>query len=305
MVTEETVKFKAEDLVRMLRDKYKNPNAYGGVDYVVLEQVPNGTGFAQAYRWIDAVLFSLIPSKGLYRSAYEIKVSRSDLIRELQNPEKHRWCQEYFHEFWFVCPKEIVQDGEIPNGIGLMCPHGDKLVIKKHCARNDNPKLDDQILAAFMRASSKALDSASKVAEKDILDNCKDYQQAKTYRECVLNFCEAHGVSMIPSSNKADIIKYLEESTVDKQLKQDRDHLMSVANAFQRDLVELFRVFAVVAHESILKRDELGNYVMSQYGGNDTENLEFLKQDLKSDRLYYNKQYVEILELIKSLSKEV
>jgi hypothetical protein len=307
LVTEESVKYKAEDLILMLRDRYEHPNAYGGVDYVVLEQVPNSTGFqGLSYRWIDAAVFSLIPSKGISRSAFEVKVSRSDLIRELQNPVKHKWCQEYFHEFWFLCPKDIVQVDEIPNGIGLMCPHGDKLTIRKHCQRNDNPKLDDTLLSAFMRSAYKAIEGSRKVNEQSVLDNCKDFQRSKLFQSAVQKFCEKRKVTGFYGDETEDlIVKKLEEATMDKQVAEDREYLLQVADHFQRKIASLFQVFAMITHQGILERDELGKLVVNKFGGSDESSLKSLKESTKKDKYGYQRHYAELVEMIANWDKEV
>jgi len=78
---------KAEELVALIRKKYKtDTNGYNPC--VVLEQVPDGTGMYQS-RWIDVAVFQMWTSKGLTRTAFEIKVSRSDFLSEIQNPQKH------------------------------------------------------------------------------------------------------------------------------------------------------------------------------------------------------------------------
>lgn len=47
---------------------------------------------------------------------YEVKVSRSDFLRDAKYP-----CYlPYFHEFYFVVPKGMVQKNEVEEGIGLM-----------------------------------------------------------------------------------------------------------------------------------------------------------------------------------------
>lgn len=58
-----------------------------GQEAVLVSQVSNATG-ARKSRTIDAVAIGVWPSRGLYLHAIEIKVSRSDLRRELDHPEK-------------------------------------------------------------------------------------------------------------------------------------------------------------------------------------------------------------------------
>lgn len=207
----------AEDLVKMIRQRYPLDRPDGYQKYVVLEQVPDGTGINHAH-WIDVAVFDLWPSKGLLRSAFEIKVSRSDFIRELQNPNKHKWVLESFHEFWFVAPQDVIQVEELPLRAGWMCPRGNKLVVKRHAVKNDNPKLDSTLLAAFMRAAAKEISRIQLTVAKDILDNSEEYHLAKLFQEAVRNFLKIRGD--LRFTNRAtsvdEVTNWLEEATMDK-----------------------------------------------------------------------------------------
>ena len=177
----------AEDLVKLIRQRYPMDRPDGYQSYVVLEQVPDGTGMHHNH-WIDAVVFSLWASKGLSRLTFEIKVARSDFIHEMQNPMKHQWALECFHEFWFVAPQDVIQLSELPANIGWMCPHGSKLQVKKQAVRNPTPKLDDVLLAAFMRAASKEINKVSKVAIEEALESSDEYRTATVYRDAITRF---------------------------------------------------------------------------------------------------------------------
>lgn len=60
---------------------------------------------------------------------YEIKVSRSDFLRD----QKWQRYQKYCHEFWFVCPPGVVKLDELPGDVGLMyySPEHDTLFTKR------------------------------------------------------------------------------------------------------------------------------------------------------------------------------
>ena len=81
-------KYTAEQLVSLVRERFELKNGVFN-QCVVLEQVPDGTGAIQ-HRWIDVAVFQIWESKGLTRSAFEVKVSRSDFLHELQHSEKHQ-----------------------------------------------------------------------------------------------------------------------------------------------------------------------------------------------------------------------
>ena len=283
---------KAEDIVRLIRKRYQ------GDAYVVLEQVPNATGSYQT-RWIDVAVFSLWPSKGLTRSAFEIKVARSDLVHELQNPQKHKWVKDCFHEFWLVAPKDIVQIGELPDGIGLMQPWGDRLVIKKHCHRNDNPVLDDSLLAAFMRAASKEILATANRDKRELLRSDKGHNRAVAYQRAVEAFLESRGINEYFIEPTVEAIKNsLEEATLDKGLRQEREHLLSKLGEFQRDMASLFSIFAVVANRSLIKRNELGKFIIDKYGGHDSEALKVLQELQKGNKNESRRRYADIVDTI-------
>jgi hypothetical protein len=299
------MKVTAEDLVKLIRQRYPVNRPDGYQKYVVLEQVADGTGMYQG-RWIDVVVFDLWPSKGLMRSAFEIKVSRSDFLRELQNPLKYKWATEAFHEFWFVAPQDAIKLPELPVNVGWLFPRAGKLAIKRRAVQNSNPKLDDLLLAAFMRASAKEINRVSRTTVKDILDNNAEYQLGKIYKETMTNFLNERGVKKYrDAANQEELLKWLEEATLDNQLKEDRDHLLHIVGRFQREVISLLNLFLVVASKSLVARNKLGAYIISTFGGEDPESVETLRERIKGAKgLNSEKRYVEIVETILNWDKE-
>lgn len=298
--------YKAEDLIKLIRERYPSNRPDGFQSHVVLEQVPDGTGSYQR-RWIDAVVFSLWASKGLYRIAFEVKVSRSDFIHELQNPIKHKWAMESFHQFWFVAPQDVIQLEELPPNVGWMYPRGDKLAVKRHAVANPNPKLDDVLLAAFMRAASKEIDKSNKITSKEVLEASKEYQDAKLYKDATIEFLhkrDEKGFFSYPES-KDHLIRWLDNATMDKQLQQDRDHLLEVTGHFQREILNLLNLFLVVANKSLLARDELGNYVVAAYGGQDNLSLDTLQSYINNAKAFDSqKRNAQLIKILMEWGKE-
>lgn len=296
----------AEDLVKLLRQRYPVSRADEYHRYVVLEQVPDGTGFHQGH-WIDAAVFDMWPSTGLTRSAFEIKTSRADFLRELEHPNKYKWVQEVFHEFWYVAPQDAIKCEELPLNVGWLCPRGNKLIVKRHAVKNDNPRLDNTLLAAFMRAAVKEIWRTQETVAKDILDNSDEYQLAKLFQEAVRSFLKSRG--NLRFTDKAatvdEVIKWLEEATLDKQLKQARDHLLQIAGRFQREVISLLNLFLVIANKSLLARGELGEYVVKGFGGYDSENVETLKEIGKRAKAFNTeKQYAQMVDIVLNWDKE-
>lgn len=289
--------YTSQELMLLIKDKYKSHK--GSFDpTVVLEEVPNGTGGYHS-RWIDAAVFEMWPSKGLSRSAFEIKVSRQDFLHELQNPEKHLWCQECFHFYWFVAPKDVIKSlDELPPGAGWMYPSGTKLCISKHAARNDSPRLDDKLLAAFMRAASKRIDTIGEAAKRELNANNPELSKAKEYEKAVVKFLTDNGRSSYHPwpEDAAGILNELYEAKMDKGLKADREHLETIAQRFQSEIIGLMNMFLVVANKGLMARNELGEHIVSAYGSPTDESVSILKKHQKDN-------YQEIYDIIMKLSE--
>ena len=299
------MKITAEHLVKLIRQRYPLNRPNGFQTHVVLEQVPDGTGMYAGHH-IDVAVFDLWPSKGLLRSAFEIKVSRSDFIRELQHPNKYKWVLEAFHEFWYVAPKDVIHVEELPINVGWLCPRGNKLVVKRHAVQNPDPKLDDLLLAAFMRAAAKEISKVSLTTVKDVLEGSDDYRIAKIYKDTVNTFINQRGVRKYQDpSTPEEVLEWLNDATMDNQLKQDREHLLEIAARFQREIVCLLNLFLIIANKSLLARDELGKYIVSAYGGDDEENVQILKEYAKNTKFSDSqKRYAQSVELIMNWDKE-
>lgn len=87
--------------------------------WAYIEELSNATGTRGTTR-IDAWALNLIPSEGLGRIAYEVKVSRSDFLREIKQPTKRRYALLYSNKFYFAAPKGLIQASEIPPECGLV-----------------------------------------------------------------------------------------------------------------------------------------------------------------------------------------
>jgi hypothetical protein len=286
------------ELIQLLRGKYKvDQVANGNHPTVLLEQVANATGFS-AGRWIDAAVFEMWPSSGLTRRAFEVKVSRSDFLRELGNPAKFQWCFKYFHEFWYVAPKDAIQKEELPQGAGWLYPAGTKLITGRAASYNRNPELDDTLLASFIRSADKEIQNATRRDRTQYLQNDEGYKRAKSYEVATSRFLEQrhpHGWYN-PPEGESGIFKALEDATMDKQLKEDRDQLQAIADTFQSQLAELFNLFAVFATKGLLARDEMGKYILERWGNQDPIDKESLKK-LRSNT--YSTRLAQLIENIR------
>lgn len=142
-------------IARRYASRYGN-----GPRYVVIPHVRNAAGF-DATRTADAVVMGLWPSEGLPILGIEIKVARSDWLREVKKPQKAGgWLESV--DYWWIAAADasVVRIGELPTGWGLMVCDGGTMrtvVVAQQLrdpglARPLPPSLTRSGLAALLRA---------------------------------------------------------------------------------------------------------------------------------------------------------
>jgi len=96
--------------------------------WVYIHEMPEGTGGA-CRGFIDGFAINCWHCNDLEKVAYEIKVSRSDFLKELKFPEKRRAALLFSNQYYFVTPKGLVKKEEIPLECGLIEWEGENLVV--------------------------------------------------------------------------------------------------------------------------------------------------------------------------------
>lgn len=71
-------------------------------------------------RYADAVAFGLWASHGHAIEGIEIKVSRSDFLAEMKQPEKSEPVMRYCNRWWLATPRGLVKTDELPPTWGLL-----------------------------------------------------------------------------------------------------------------------------------------------------------------------------------------
>jgi hypothetical protein len=139
------------DVTDALCERYGETHG-NGRRYAVATQVRSHAGF-DARRTADFVAMDLWPSTGLAIHGHEIKVSRSDWLRELAEPEKAAEFIPYMNHWWVVVSSpRIVRDGELPGCWGLMVMRGKRLAVVRRAPRREALPLPPTRLAALLRA---------------------------------------------------------------------------------------------------------------------------------------------------------
>jgi len=138
--------------------------AYPANAYAFLTEVGNSTGF-RCNRHADVIVMSLWPSRGLEIIGMEVKVSRSDWLSELNNPEKAEVIFDKCDRWYLVVGDEnIVKDGELPKGWGLMVPKKDGLRTKVAATvKEPEPEPNRAFIAAVLRQCCSQLTDESRL----------------------------------------------------------------------------------------------------------------------------------------------
>jgi hypothetical protein len=98
--------------------------AHADPEWAVFPEVSDATGM-RASRRADAVAFNLWPSRGLEIRGFEIKVSRSDLKRELEDASKADAIGAYCDSWCLAVPAGMLKDSDpIPPAWGIFVVKG-------------------------------------------------------------------------------------------------------------------------------------------------------------------------------------
>lgn len=133
------------DLVRERHPQRSAQNqAEMGAVWAVLHEVPPQTGWPSGYA--DVVALHLWPSQ-MQMVGYEVKASRADLKRELDDLAKHTTVGRFCDQWWLVVWDRKWVDGEkalpgIPEDWGLLAFDqglGELVAIRKSAARTPQP----------------------------------------------------------------------------------------------------------------------------------------------------------------------
>ena len=160
------------EVVELLRQRYCQ-DAGNGPAAVLFPQVRNAAGF-DATRTADALVMQLWPSRGLHLEGFEVKCSRSDVLKELRQPEKAEAIARYCEKWWLVlADSSHIKDGELPDEWGLMVrtAKGDKLhTVKAAPLRRVPAELPKTFLAALLRQADRELHRPTEQALKTARD---------------------------------------------------------------------------------------------------------------------------------------
>lgn len=151
-------KLRTADVHALLRKRYNAVAPGNGPRYVMAPEVRNQAGFGGYFgdgrlRTCDLMVMDTWQSGPVRLIGHEIKVSRSDWLRELKDPSKAAPFVAAVAEWWLVVgDRAIVKDGELPSGWGLMAPTGGQFRAVVQPTRKPQPEIPTGMLAALLRS---------------------------------------------------------------------------------------------------------------------------------------------------------
>lgn len=128
-----------------------------GERWVRAEHVRNRLAF-DANRTADFMAQDTWPSKGTQLHGVEVKVSRSDWLRELAEPDKAEAFKPYCDRWWLaIAAPSMVRPEEVPDGWGVLVPyeHGRGLRILRQAPRLTREPMPIEMCIALMRSVAK------------------------------------------------------------------------------------------------------------------------------------------------------
>jgi hypothetical protein len=155
------IKWTERMMLDLIRDRYTK-HAGNGPRYVVAEHVRNQCGFGGDYfgtgplRTADALAVDLWPSSGHLVHGFEVKVSRSDWLHELKDPEKAEAFKPYCDHWWLVVPDASIVRDDLPDGWGLLAVSNGSLRVRRRAPKLARQPMPFGMTAAWLRAAAKA-----------------------------------------------------------------------------------------------------------------------------------------------------
>jgi hypothetical protein len=149
----------------MLRKRYPSP------EWALMEEVAPATGGGT--RYADAVAVNLWRSRGHAIHGFEIKVSRSDWLRELKQPEKAEEIYLYCDHWWILAPSGIVKNGELPPNWGLLELRETGIVQSIVAPKLEPTPISREFFASIMRRGHEQITSIAERMQRASVDQAR------------------------------------------------------------------------------------------------------------------------------------
>ena len=161
----------ADDIRAALRTKYHDSR-----QYAIAEEVGLTTGFS--HRRLDMMVMDCYNSNGFRIDGFEIKISTSDLRRELEDPEKHVAFFDVIDYYTLAVPAGVADPlmDIIPKKWGILIVNEDGTTrFKRKPLALEDRKADKAVPRGFLASITRAIQSREP-AEQELR---KEYERGK------------------------------------------------------------------------------------------------------------------------------
>lgn len=196
---------------------------------------------------------SVWPSRGYDIHGIEVKVSRYDWAKELNQPEKSAAVQQFCNRWWIATPEEsIIKTGELPPTWGWMVSNGKGGMRVVTDAPSLTPKpISIEFLASVLRnvqrSDESSIERMVSKARQEGHDQGGTYHQRK-YTELAATVAEFEKSSGIDLARTWDAGKVGEAVQVLRQLHHRTDQINSGIKACEdiRSMLEKVKDLATL-----------------------------------------------------------
>lgn len=164
-----------EQVRALLRKRFAAP------EWALMEEVAPSTGGGTGYA--DAVAMNLWKSRGYIVFGMEIKISRSDWLRELKKPAKAESVFHYCDGWYVVALPGVIKEGELPVTWGYLEVHGSKIVEKIKAPKLEARPLDRPFLASLMRRGFEQLDQIAEMKQRQAVNEAREKIEERVTEE--------------------------------------------------------------------------------------------------------------------------
>lgn len=250
-------KWTAADVRAALREKYPSSR------YALFFEVADATGARQS-RWADAVAMDTWPSGGLSVHGFEIKVSRQDWLKELEQAGKSQAISRYCDRWWLVAGNEgIVKPGELPASWGMIARSGNGLKVECKAPKLEPIPMSREFMAAMLRRGSQTEEAnANAIAERRLLALKEQHERHiksatersdRLYAELlakVSEFEQASGISINRSWHGAREIGEAVKFVLDGGLRSQIDRMRGIRSVAQNLMESIDKIDLLMQEEA-------------------------------------------------------
>ena len=188
----------AQDIKKALFDYFRPP------EWACFDELRDGNGLACS-RSFDMWAINCYPSNGHRTIGVEIKVSRSDFLRELNKPVKREQIETYAMETYFACPLGMLKPDELPEKWGLMTVSEKGARIARRAVQRDQIQLDIFFFASVCRRAAEVEGHARNNAQKEIELKAWMADAEKYLREKWNSYLDEHEKQFIENARNGAI----------------------------------------------------------------------------------------------------